>query len=420
MRPDEALDRIFREEHGLVLASLVRFFRDLDLAEESLQDAVTTALQAWTADGIPDHPAGWLLTVARRKGIDRIRRRRNLARVSARLTDSGVVDAPELAEEHAVPDERLRLMFTCCHPALPLESQVALTLRTMGGLTTAEIARAFLTTESTMFQRISRAKRKIALAGIPYEVPGTPEQLAERLEAVLAVIYLVFNEGYSGSSGTDLVRIDLCREAIRLAEIGAGLMPAEPEPAGLAALLCLVESRRPARLDHEGDLVLLEDQDRSRWDPLLIERGRDWLQRALANSQTQGAYVLQARIAAIHSEAMTTGETDWASIVSIYEDLTAIRPTPVVALNHAVAMAMWRGANQGLRLMESLGESLVAYQPFHAARGELAARAGRLVDAVESFRRAVELSVNDVERRHLQRRPATVYDQSARSDSLIR
>jgi RNA polymerase sigma-70 factor (ECF subfamily) len=404
LRPDEALDRIFREEHGLVLASLVRFFRDIDLAEESLQDAVTTALRSWTVDGIPDHPAGWLLTVARRKGIDQLRRRKNLARVTAQLPEPGTLESVEPDEEQTVPDERLRLMFTCCHPALPVEARVALTLRTLGGLTTAEIARAFLTTEATMYQRITRAKRKIALAGIPYTVPAAPEQLAERLEAVLAVIYLIFNEGYSGSSGTELVRVDLCQEAIRLAEIAAGLLPSEPEPAGLAALLCLIESRRPARLDPAGDLVLLEDQDRSRWDGLLIERGLAWLQRATAGEGGQGAYVLQARVAAVHAAAQDFADTDWPTIILLYESLARIRPTPVVALNHAAAMAMWHGAEQGLELLGPLAQSLDGYQPFHAARGELAARAGRWDEAVESLQRAIGLSSNEVELRHLLRR----------------
>jgi RNA polymerase sigma-70 factor, ECF subfamily len=404
LRPDEALDRIFREEHGLVLASLVRFFRDLDLAEESLQDAVTTALRSWTVDGIPDHPAGWLMTVARRKGIDQLRRRKTLARVTSLLPDPEVLDFGEPAEEHTVPDERLRLMFTCCHPALPLEAQVALTLRTLGGLTTAEIARAFLATEATMYQRITRAKRKIALAGIPYAVPSGPGQLAERLEAVLAVIYLIFNEGYSGSSGTELVRIDLCQEAIRLAEMAAGLLPTESEPSGLAGLLCLIESRRPARLDPDGDLVLLEDQDRSQWDPCLIERGRAWLKRATAMEGRHGAYVLQARVAAVHAEAHNSADTDWATIVQLYESLAAIRPTPVVALNHAAAVAMWQGPDHGLEMLEPLAESLEGYQPFHAARGELAVRSGRWHEAVESLQRAIELSKNEVERRHLLRR----------------
>jgi RNA polymerase sigma-70 factor (ECF subfamily) len=404
LKPDEALDRIFREEHGLVLASLVRFFRDLDLAEESLQDAVTTALRSWTVDGIPDHPAGWLLTVARRKGIDQLRRRKNLARLTSLLPGAEVLDAGEPDEVHTVPDERLRLMFTCCHPALPMEAQVALTLRTLGGLTTAEIARAFLATETTMYQRITRAKRKIALAGIPYTVPVAPEQLTERLEAVLAVIYLIFNEGYSGSSGTDLVRIDLCHEAIRLAEIVAGLVPAELEPAGLAALLCLIESRRPARLDPDGDLVLLEDQDRSLWDPLLVERGRAWLQRTLKSDRRRGSYALQASIAAIHAAAASAADTDWARIVLLYQSLASIRPTAVVALNHAAAVAMWKGADHGLELLKPLAESLAGYQPFHAAKGELAARAGRWHEAAQSLERAIELSANDVERRHLQRR----------------
>lgn len=404
MRPDQALDRIFREEHGLVLASLVRFFRDLDLAEESLQDAVTTALRSWTADGIPDHPAGWLLTVARRKGIDQLRRRKNLARVASLLPDVGVLEAVEPDEGHIVPDERLRLIFTCCHPALPMQAQVALTLRTLGGLTTAEIARAFLATETTMYQRITRAKRKIALAGIPYAVPVAREQLTERLEAVLAVIYLIFNEGYSGSSGANLVRIDLCQEAIRLAEIVAKLMPAETEPAGLAALLCLIESRRPGRLDSRGELVLLEDQDRSLWDPLMVERGRAWLQRTFESDRGRGSYALQASIAAIHAAAASAADTDWATIVLLYESLASIRPTPVVALNHAAAVAMWHGADHGLELLKPLAESLAGYQPFHAAKGELAARAGRWHEAAQSLERAIELSANDVERRHLQRR----------------
>jgi RNA polymerase sigma-70 factor (ECF subfamily) len=404
LRPDQALDRIFREEHGLVLASLVKFFRDLDLAEESLQDAVTAALRAWTVDGIPDHPAGWLVTVARRKGIDQLRRRKNLARVTSLLAEAEVLEIEEPVVDYTVQDERLRLMFTCCHPALPMEAQVALTLRTLGGLTTAEIARAFLASETTMYQRITRAKRKIAAAGIPYTVPDAPAQLAERLEAVLAVIYLIFNEGYSGSAGTELVKVDLCQEAIRLAEMAAELLPGEPEPAGLAALLCLIESRRPARLDRDGDLVLLENQDRSLWNSQLVDRGKGWLQRAEANSQTRGPYLLQARIASVHADAIGANATDWSSIVMLYQELAALRPTPVVALNHAVAVAMWRGADLALGLLEPLADSLSSYQPFHAARGELAARAGRYGDAVESLQRAVELSVNEVERRHLQKR----------------
>jgi RNA polymerase sigma-70 factor (ECF subfamily) len=407
LRPTEALDRIFREEHGLVLASLVRFFHDLDLAEDTLQEAVTTALRSWADVGVPDHPAGWLLTVARRKGIDQLRRRRNFARVSALLAEPGFTEAPEPAEEYAVPDERLRLMFTCCHPALSLEAQVALTLRTLGGLTTSEIARAFLTTEATMYQRITRAKKKIALAGIPYTVP-VREQLGERLDAVLAVIYLIFNEGYSGSAGSDLVRLDLCREAIRLSEMVAALMQTEAEPAGLAALLCLIDSRRQARLDEQGELVLLEDQDRSRWDRSLLGQGRVWLDRALAAPGPIGPYVLQAEIAATHGAARNAADTDWARIVYLYEELASARPTPVVALNHAVAVAMWQGPQVGLDLLEPLADGLARYQPFHAARGELAARAGRRNVAIESFAKAIELSANEVERRHLERRLSAV------------
>ncbi len=407
MRPTEALDHIFREEHGLVLASLVRFFRDIDLAEDSLQEAVTTALRTWSETGVPDHPAGWLLTVARRKGIDQLRRRQSYIRATALLTEPGYVEAPEPVEEEEPSDERLRLMFTCCHPALPLEAQVALTLRTLGGLTTHEIARAFLTTEATMYQRITRAKKKIRLAGIPYEVPGR-DQLGERLEAVLAVIYLIFNEGYSGSVGEELVRVDLCREALRLAEIVAALMPPQPEPAGLAALLSLIESRRMARQDEAGELVLLEDQDRSLWDRGLMERGRSWLERALEAPGPVGPYLLQAQIAATHGAARSADVTDWAWIVSLYEELARTRPSPVVALNHAAAVAMWKGPELGLEFLEPLADELAGYQPFHAARAELASRAGHKEEALESFERAIELSVNEVERRHLQRRLAAV------------
>jgi RNA polymerase sigma-70 factor (ECF subfamily) len=403
LNPVETLEDIFRRDHGLVLSSLIKSFGDFDLAEEALADAVTSALTNWPRVGTPRNPAAWLLTVARRKAIDQLRRRRRLEEKVALLggaEESMSMDGAELS----IDDERLRLIFTCCHPALSRESQVALTLRSLGGLTTAEIARAFLTTEPTMFQRITRAKDKIRRAAIPYRVPS-PDQLPQRLASVLAVVYLIFNEGYSTATGSELVRVDLCKEAIRLSETLVELLPNEPDVLGLAALCWLTEGRRPGRIDGKGDLVLLAEQDRGRWDLRAIERGLGLL-RQLGGDDHESAYAIQANIAALHSTASSHASTDWKSIVRQYDRLIDLRPSPVVALNRAVAVAMAEGIDVGLALMDPLADALAAYQPFHAAQGELLARTGRNLEAAESYRRALTFSVNDVERRYLQQRLA--------------
>ena len=403
MNPTQALEDIFRREHGLVLASLIKDFGDFDLAEEALAEAYASALETWPKSGTPVNPPGWLVTVARRKGIDRLRRRRRLLERMPLLADEEA-SMPVDQEESGVPDERLRLVFTCCHPALSPEGHVALTLRTLGGLTTAEIARAFLTTEPTMFQRITRAKNKIRLAGIPYQVPS-PEQLQERMESVLAVIYLIFNEGYSTMSGTELIRVDLCQEGIHLAEMLAGLLPDEPDVLGLVALCWLTEGRRPGRIDGNGELVLLADQDRKLWNRAAIDRGMSFLQRAHPD-RGNSPFVTQANIAALHSTALSHETTDWRSIVEQYERLLVLRPSPVVALNHAAAVAMAENALAGLGLMEPLAEALAGYQPFHVARAELLARAGRHEEAADSFRKALAFPINEVERRHIEKRLA--------------
>ena len=401
MNPAQTLEDIFRREHGLVLSSLIRTFGDFEVAEEALADAVASAVENWPRSGTPANPAAWLLTVARRKGIDRLRRQRRLAE-RLPLLASGEAQVPNDRPESSVPDERLRLIFTCCHPALSPEGQVALTLRTLGGLTTAEIARAFLTSEATMFQRITRTKNKIRLAGIPYQVPSS-EQLPARMESVLAVVYLIFNAGYSSMSGSELFRFDLCQQGIHLAEMLVGLLPEEPDVLGLAALCWLTEGRRPGRIDAAGDLVLLATQDRTKWNQAAIDRGVAFLQR-VDEHRSNGPYVIQAKIAALHSTASSHGATDWSSIVELYGRLFDRRPSPVVALNYAAAVAMAEDESAGLALMEPLAGPLAAYQPFHAARAELLARSGRHLEAADSFRQALGFPINDVERRHLQKR----------------
>jgi RNA polymerase sigma-70 factor (ECF subfamily) len=411
LNPTQALEDTFRTEHGLVLSSLIKDFGDFDLAEEALAEAVASALDTWPTSGTPINPPAWLLTVARRKGIDRLRRRRRLEERIPLLAGEEA-SMPIDREVSSVPDERLRLIFTCCHPALSPEGRVALTLRTLGGLTTAEIAKAFLTTEPAMFQRITRAKNKIRMAGIPYQVPS-PEQLPERTESVLAVIYLIFNEGYSTMSGSELVRVDLCQEGIHLAEMLAGLVPDEPDVLALAALCWLTEGRRPGRIDGNGELVLLADQDRTRWNRAAIDRGLGFLRRAHGHG-SDGPYVIQATIAALHSTAPSHDTTDWRSIVAQYERLLVVRPSPVVALNHAAAVAMASDESAGLALMEPLAEALAGYQPFHAARAELLARAGHRLEAADSFREALGFPINEVERRHLQKRLAETEGSYAR------
>ncbi|MDZ8263903.1 RNA polymerase sigma factor [Nostoc sp. ChiQUE01b] len=401
----QAIAALYRTEWGRIVAILIRLVGDFDVAEEAAQAAFTAAVNQWESDGIPERPRAWIIRTARYKAIDHLRRRTKLTEKLEWYAASGLIPSTEepTYDSDEIGDDRLRLIFTCCHPALATETQVALTLRMLGGLETDEIARAFLIPTATMAQRLVRAKRKIRDAGIPYKVPETTD-LAPRIEAVLTVIYLIFNEGYAATKGDAIVRADLCIKAIRLGQLVRQLLAPQPpsEVTALVALMLLHDSRRNARLDEAGDLILLEDQDRSRWNHLQIAEALPLVEEALLFGT--GVYALQAAIAALHCQATRAEETDWAQIVRLYEVLERLQPSPIVTLNRAVAIAMADSPQAAFGLIDRLAPELDSYHLFHATRADLFRRVGALEEATQSYTRALELVTNDSERRFLERR----------------
>ena len=403
MTTESLIEKTFRAEHGRVLAALISQLGDLELAEDALQDALVNALERWDRDGVPRNPGAWLLAVAKRRAIDRIRHSSTLERAATLLDPDSLTAGPEEVEMDAsIPDERLKLMFTCCHPALALEAQVALTLHTLGGLSTQEVARAFLVPVPTMAQRLARARSKIRDAGIPYRVPPA-DLLPERMDALLAVLYLIFNEGYIASSGDTLIRQELCGEAIRLGRVLIDLMPRSAEARGLLALMLLHDSRREARLSTEGELVLLEEQDRSRWEQSKIQEGIRILNEAML-LRDPGPYQVQAAISALHAQAPTADSTDWNQITLLYNTLAQMTPSVAVMVNRAVAIGMAQGPQAGLQMLDLLQSQADHYYPYHAARADLLRRLGQDETAAEAYRRAIDLCQNRTETAFLRRR----------------